>query len=87
MLLLESHLMSMGSLLLSLNKIGEERIRDLTSDILFPVTFKCPVRKPYKGKICWPKITITRFYDFDDNKIYVVICTNQVQVFKFISEF
>ena len=28
-----------------------------------------------------------RFYDFDDNKTYVVICTNQVQVFKFISGF
>ena len=25
----------------SLNKIGEERIRDLTGDILFLVTFKC----------------------------------------------
>ena len=25
----------------SLNKIGEERIWDLTGDILFPVTFKC----------------------------------------------
>jgi len=37
--------------------------------------------------LCWTKVTITRFYDFDDNKIYVVICTNQVQVFKYISEF
>jgi len=27
----------------SLNKIGEGGIRDLTGDILFPVTFKCPV--------------------------------------------
>jgi len=25
----------------SLNKIGEERIRDLTRNVLFPVTFKC----------------------------------------------
>jgi len=25
----------------SLNKIGEGRIRDLTGDVLFPVTFKC----------------------------------------------
>ena len=25
----------------SLNKIGEGRIRDLISDVLFPVTFKC----------------------------------------------
>ena len=23
-----------------------------------------------KGRDCWPKVTITRFYDFDDNKIY-----------------
>ena len=35
----------------SLNKIGEERIRDLTGDITFPVTFKCPVQKPSKGEI------------------------------------
>ena len=27
------------------------------------------------------------FDGFDDNKTYVVICTNQVQVFKFISGF
>ena len=27
----------------SLNKIGEGRIWDFTADILFPVTFKCPV--------------------------------------------
>ena len=36
-----------------LNKIGEERIRDLTGDILFPVTFKCPVRNPTKMKYWW----------------------------------
>ena len=34
-----------------LNKIGEERIRDLTGDIPFPVTFKCPVRRPSKSEI------------------------------------
>jgi len=34
-----------------------------------------------------PKVTITQFYGFNDNKIYVVICTNQVQVFKFILGF
>jgi len=22
---------------------------------------------------CWPEVTITRFYDFDDNKTYVII--------------
>jgi len=33
------------------------------------------------------KGTITWFYGFDDNKTYVVICTNQVPVFKFISGF
>ena len=27
----------------SLNKIGEGKIRDLTGDILFPVTFKCAI--------------------------------------------
>ena len=32
-----------------------------------------------KGGDCWPKVTITRFYGFYDNKTYVVICTNQVQ--------
>jgi len=37
--------------------------------------------------MCWPKVTITRFYNFDDNKTCVVICTNQVQVVKFISGF
>jgi len=35
----------------SLNKIGEGRIRDLTDDILFPLTFKYPMQKPYKGEI------------------------------------
>jgi len=25
---------------------------------------------------CWPKVTITQFYDFNDNKTYVIICTN-----------
>ena len=30
----------------SSNKIGEERIRDLTGDILFPMTFKYPAQKP-----------------------------------------
>ena len=35
----------------SLNKIGERRIWDLTGDILFSVTFKCPVQKPCKGEI------------------------------------
>ena len=37
--------------------------------------------------MCWPKDTITRFYDFDANKIYVINCTNQVQVVKIISGF
>ena len=32
--------MSMGFLLLTLNKIGEGKIRDLTGDVLFPVAFK-----------------------------------------------
>ena len=40
-----------------------------------------------KGGDCWPKVTITRFYTFDDNKIYVAICTKQVQMFKSISGF
>jgi len=35
----------------SLNKIGEKRIRDLTGDISFPVTFKCPVQRSSKGEI------------------------------------
>ena len=34
-----------------LNKIGEGRIQNRTSDILFPVTFKCPVQKSCKGEI------------------------------------
>ena len=34
----------------------------------------------------WPKVTITRFYGFDDNKTYVVICTN-FPVAKFILGF
>jgi len=25
-----------------------------------------------KGEDCWPNVTITWFYDFDDNKTYVV---------------
>ena len=40
-----------------------------------------------RHRTCWPKVTITQFYDFDDNKTYIVICTNQVQVFKYISRF
>ena len=32
-------------------KIGEERIQDLTGDILFPVTFEYPVQKPCKNEI------------------------------------
>ena len=36
---------------ISLNKICEGRIRDLTSEVSFPVTFKCPVQRPSKGKI------------------------------------
>jgi len=35
----------------SLNKIGEGRVRDLTGDIPFPVTSKCPVQRPSKDKI------------------------------------
>ena len=35
----------------SLNKIGERRIRDLTGDIPFPVTFKYLVQRPNKGEI------------------------------------
>jgi len=34
-----------------------------------------------------PKVTITRFDGFDNNKTCVVICANQVQVLKFISGF
>ena len=40
-----------------------------------------------KGGDYWPKVTITQFYDFDDNKICEVICNNQVQVFNSITEF
>ena len=36
---------------ISLNKIGEGRIRDLTGDILFHMSFKCPVQRPSKGEI------------------------------------
>jgi len=35
----------------SLNKIGEERIRDLTGDTPFPMTFKYLVQRPSKGEI------------------------------------
>lgn len=34
-----------------LNKIGEGKIREMTGDVLFPVTFKCLVQKPCKGEI------------------------------------
>jgi len=39
-----------------LNKIGEERIRDLTDDVLFPVTFKCAllivIKKDPRPHLC-----------------------------------
>jgi len=35
----------------SLKTIGEESIRDLTGDIPFPITFKCPVQRLSKGEI------------------------------------
>ena len=37
--------------------------------------------------ICWPKVTITRFWSFDDNKTYIVICTNHILVFKCVLGF
>ncbi|KAJ6816121.1 DNA-directed RNA polymerase V subunit 7 [Iris pallida] len=40
----------------SLNKIGEGKIRDLTGDVLFPVTFKCLTQKPCKGEILVGKV-------------------------------
>ena len=36
---------------------------------------------------CWPKVTITRFWSFDDYKTYIVICTNHILVFKCVSGF
>ena len=41
----------------SLNKIGEERIQDLTGDIPFPVTFKYPVQRPSKSDILVKSMT------------------------------
>lgn len=35
----------------SLNRIGEGKVRQLTGDVLFPVTFKCLVQKPCKGEV------------------------------------
>ena len=35
----------------SLNKNGEGKIRDLTGDVLFPMTFKCPMQRLSKDKI------------------------------------
>jgi len=40
-----------------------------------------------RHRTCWPKVTINQFYGFDDNKTYVVICTNQVLVVKSFSRF
>ena len=41
----------------SLNKIGKGRIRDLTGDISFLVTFKYPEQRPNKGEILAKVIT------------------------------
>ena len=40
-----------------------------------PATFAFKPIAAYlnEPECCWPKVTITRFYDFDDNKTYVVI--------------
>ena len=46
-----------------LNKIGEERIRDLTGDVSFLVTFKYPVQRPNKGEILAKAITQFSIYD------------------------
>ena len=41
-----------------LNKIGEGRIWNLIGDILFPMTFKCPVQRPSKGEILVEAMTV-----------------------------
>ena len=47
----------------SLNKIGEGRIRDLTGDVLFPVTYKCAmlivIRKDLRPLLA-QKVTLFR---------------------------
>lgn len=35
----------------SLNSIGDGKVRGLTGDVLFPVTFSCITQKPAKGEI------------------------------------
>jgi len=37
--------------IISLNKIGKGRIQDPIGDTPFPVTFKCPVRRPSESEI------------------------------------
>jgi len=46
----------------SLNKIGEGRIRDLTGDVHFPMTFKCHIQGPSKGEILLEVMTQFSIY-------------------------
>ena len=55
--------------------IGVEYTRDTpilvtNSCVWIPKGTQLDARNP---DICWPKVTITQFYGFDDNKTYVVI--------------
>ncbi|XP_077248072.1 RNA polymerase Rpb7-like, N-terminal domain-containing protein [Tasmannia lanceolata] len=35
----------------TLNSIGEGKVRELTGDVLFPVSFNCITFKPFKGEV------------------------------------